>query len=69
MKRILKKNLSKEIDRLNREEKKLDLQNEIYKKNISEQIKNFSKEDIVIKKNPDVKYSLWQRLIKVLGIN
>lgn len=68
-KKNLTKSLSKEIDRLNGESKKLDLQNEVYKNNLSEQLKNYSKDQILNKNNTKVKYTIWERLMRALGIN
>lgn len=66
-KKNLTKNLSKEIDRLSAEDKKMDIQNEVYKNILSDQIKNSTKEQILNKKITKVEYNIWQRLMKALG--
>jgi hypothetical protein len=69
MKRELTKDLSKEIDRLSSEIKKNELENEIYKKNISEQLKKLDKNSLINTDKKTVNLTLWERIMKVLGMN
>jgi hypothetical protein len=69
MKRKLTKDLSKEIDRLSSEIKKNELENEIYKKNISEQLKKLDKNSLINTDKKTVNLTLWERIMKVLGMN
>ncbi len=42
---------------------------EIYKKQISKEIKKFNPKDIKNTFVVEVKYTIWQRILKTLGIN
>jgi hypothetical protein len=42
--------------------------NEKYKKSLSEELKKFKKEDIKNTNNIEIKYGLWYRIKKTLGI-
>jgi len=69
MKKPLTRDLSKEIDRLSSEIKKNELENEIYKKNISEQLKKLDKNSLINTDKKTVNLTLWQRIMKVLGMS
>ena len=69
MKKNLTKEISREIDKLESESKKLDLQNEVYKKKLSKELKMINKDSIINTNRKVVEYTLWQRIKKVLGMN
>jgi hypothetical protein len=69
MKKKLTRDLSKEVDRLSSEIKRNELENEIYKKNISEQLKRLDKNSLISTDKKTVNLTLWQRIMKVLGMN
>ncbi len=69
MKKNSKKEISREIDKLESESKKLDLQNEVYKKKLSKELKMINKDSIINTNRKVVEYTLWQRIKKVLGMN
>jgi hypothetical protein len=54
---------------LSDEEKKIEIFSENYKKKISEEIKQFNPR--LIKNTPvvDKKYTVWERILRTLGIN
>jgi len=69
MKKNLTKEISREIDKLESESKKIDLQNEVYKKKLSEELKTINKNSVINTNRKVVEYTLWQRIKKVLGMN
>jgi len=69
MKKNLTKEISREIDKLESESKKIDLQNEVYKKKLSEELKTINKNSVINTNRKVVEYTLWQRVKKVLGMN
>ena len=68
MKKNSKKEISREIDKLESESKKLDLQNEVYKKKLSKELKMINKDSIINTNRKVVEYTLWQRIKRVLGM-
>ena len=60
---------TEEVDRLSSEIKRNELENEIYKKNISEQLKRLDKNSLISTDKKTVNLTLWQRIMKVLGMN
>jgi hypothetical protein len=61
--------LEKEFNQLNEEIKKGKLESEDYKKELSSELKNLGKENIKNTEHIEPKYSLWERLMRVLGKN
>jgi hypothetical protein len=61
--------LEKEFNQLNEEIKKGKLESEDYKKELSSELKNLGKEKIKNTEHIEPKYSLWERLMRVLGKN
>jgi acetyl-CoA carboxylase alpha subunit len=61
--------LEKEFNQLNEEIKKGKLESEDYKKELSSELKNLGKEKIKNTEHKIPKYSLWERLMRVLGKN
>jgi hypothetical protein len=61
--------LEKEFNQLNEEIKKGKLESEDYKKELSLELKNLGKEKIKNTEHKIPKYSLWERLMRVLGKN
>jgi hypothetical protein len=61
--------LQKQLKMLSDEEKKIEIFSENYKKKISEEIKQFNPK--LIKNTPvvDKKYTVWERILRTLGIN
>jgi len=61
--------LQKQLKTLSNEEKKIEIFSENYKKKISEEIKQFNPK--LIKNTPvvDKKYTVWERILRTLGIN
>ena len=59
--------LEKEFNQLNEEIKRGKLENEEYKKEIFSELKNLGKEKIKNTEHIEPKYSLWERLVRVLG--
>ena len=61
--------LQKQLNMLEDELKIGEVSNEIYKKQISKDIKKFTQKDIKNTPVVEVKYTIWQRILKTLGIN
>lgn len=61
--------LEKEFNQLNEEIKKGKLESEDYKKELSSELKNLGKDKIKNTEHIEPKYSLWERLMRVLGKN
>ena len=59
--------LEKEFNQLNEEIKRGKLETEEYKKEIFSELKNLGKEKIKNTEHIEPKYSLWERLVRVLG--
>jgi hypothetical protein len=61
--------LQKQLKMISDEDKKIELFSENYKKKISEEIKQFNPK--IIKNTPivDKKYTIWERILRTLGIN
>lgn len=49
--------------------KKSEVINEMYKKQLSKDIKKFNPKEIKNTPVVEVKYNIWQRVLKTLGIN
>jgi hypothetical protein len=54
---------------LEEEEKQIQVFSENYKKKISEEIKNLNPKEIKNTPIVEQKYSIWQRILRTLGIN
>ena len=61
--------LEKEFNQLNEEIKKGKLESEDYKKELSSELKNLGRHKIKNKEHIEPIYSLWERLMRVLGKN
>ena len=61
--------MQKHLNQLNEERKLSEKQNEDYKKSISEEIKKFKKDQIFNNDLVEKKYSLWERILRTLGMN
>jgi hypothetical protein len=69
---LLKTSLNTKIQFIERNfqlKKRNELENEIYKKNISEQLKRLDKNSLISTDKKTVNLTLWQRIMKVLGMN
>lgn len=60
--------MKNQLNKLHEEDKKTDLFVENYKKQLSEEIKKFKPTDIKNSLTVEKKYTVWQRLLKTLGI-
>ena len=69
MKKNLTNDIGIEINKLESENKKIDLQNEVYKKKLSEELKTINKDSIINSNRKVVEYTLWKRIKKVLGMS
>jgi septal ring factor EnvC (AmiA/AmiB activator) len=69
MKPKLTKELNKELERLEGEIKKSHFENEKYKKIISENLKKINKSSVINSEQKPIKYTLWMRIMRVLGMN
>lgn len=63
------RSLKKGLDQLENEMKKSEQENENQKKKLANEIKNLDKDNIFRPKQTETKYTLWQRIMKVLGMN
>jgi len=61
--------LQKQLKMLSDEEKKIEIFSENYKKKISEEIKQFNPKVIKNTSVVDKKYTVWERILRTLGIN
>jgi len=61
--------LNQEYSKFENETKKLDLLNNKYKENISKEIKKLDKNKISNSIYVENKFTLWQRIMKVFGMN
>ncbi len=61
--------LQKQLKMLEEEEKQTQVFSENYKKKFSEEIKNFNPKEIKNTPIVEQKYSIWQRILRTLGIN
>lgn len=61
--------MQKHLNQLNEERKLSEKQNDDYKKSISEEIKKYKQTQIVNNGFVDKKYSLWERILRTLGMN
>ena len=69
MKSKLTKKLSKEFERLDNEIKRSDIENEKYKKKISDNLKTINKNIIINSVQKMTNFTLWERIMRVLGLN
>ena len=69
MKKNLRNDIGIEIIKFEKKNKKIDLQNEVYKKKLSEELKTINKESIINSNRKVVEYTLWKRIKKVLGMS
>jgi hypothetical protein len=60
--------LLKELNQLDEERKRDQLQNEKYKKQLSQQLKSFDRNKIKNTEFVEKKYTVWQRILRTLGI-
>ena len=60
--------LLKELNLLDEERKRDQLQNEKYKKQLSQQLKSFDRNKIKNTEFVEKKYTVWQRILRTLGI-
>jgi predicted nucleic acid-binding Zn-ribbon protein len=63
------RSLKKELDQLEKEIKKSEQENENQKKKLANEIKNLDKNIIFRPQQTEIKYTLWQRIMKALGKN
>jgi hypothetical protein len=61
--------MQKHLNQLSEERKLSDKQNDDYKKSISEEIKKYKQSQIVNNDLVEKKYSLWERILRTLGMN
>jgi hypothetical protein len=61
--------LNQEYSKFENETKKLDLLNNKYKENISKEIKKLDKNKIFNSTYVENKFTLWQRIMRVFGMN
>ncbi len=61
--------IQKNLSLLNDERSNFEKQNEDYKRKISEEIKKYKNTEITNTPLVEKKYSLWQRILKTLGMN
>jgi len=61
--------MQKHLNQLNEERNLSKKQNEDYKKSISEEIKKYKKDQIFNNDLAEKKYSLWERILRTLGMN
>lgn len=61
--------IQKNLSLLNDERSNFEKQNEDYKRKISEEIKKFKNTEITNTPLVEKKYSLWQRILKTLGMS
>jgi phage regulator Rha-like protein len=61
--------MQKHLNQLNEERNLSKKQNEDYKKSISEEIKKYKQSQIVNNDLVEKKYSLWERILRTLGMN
>lgn len=61
--------MQKHLNQLSEERKLSDKQNDDYKKSISEEIKKYKQSQIVNNDLVEKKYTLWERILRTLGMN
>ena len=61
--------MQKHLNQLNEERKLSDKQTDDYKKSISEEIKKYKQSQIVNNDLVEKKYTLWERILRTLGMN
>ena len=60
--------LLKELNQLEEERKRDELVNEKYKNQLSSQLKSFERNEIKNTEFVEKKYTIWQRILRTLGI-
>jgi hypothetical protein len=60
--------LLKELNQLEEERKRDELVNEKYKNQLSSQLKSFNRNEIKNTEFVEKKYTVWQRILRTLGI-
>lgn len=60
--------LLKELNQLEEERKRDQLVNEKYKNQLSSQLKSFNRDEIKNTEFVEKKYTVWQRILRTLGI-
>ena len=61
--------LLKELNQLEEERKRDRIENEKYKKQLSNQIKSLDRSQIKNTESVNIKYTIWQRILRTLGIS
>ena len=61
--------LLKELNQLEEERKRDELVNEKYKNQLSSQLKSFNRNEIKNTEFVEKKYTVWQRILRTLGIS
>ena len=61
--------LLKELNQLEEERKRDQLENDKFKNKLSSQLKSFDRKEIKNTEFVDKKYTIWQRILRTLGIS
>jgi regulator of replication initiation timing len=61
--------LLKELNQLEEERKRDQLENDKFKNKLSSQLKSFDRNEIKNTEFVDKKYTIWQRILRTLGIS
>jgi regulator of replication initiation timing len=61
--------LLKELNQLDEERKRDQLENDKFKNKLSSQLKSFDRNEIKNTEFVDKKYTIWQRILRTLGIS
>ena len=61
--------LLKELNQLEEERKRDQLENDKFKNKLSSELKSFDRNEIKNTEFVDKKYTIWQRILRTLGIN
>ncbi len=67
--RKLTPGLLKELNQLDEERKRDRLENDKFKNKLSSQLKSFDRNEIKNTEFVDKKYTIWQRILRTLGIS
>ncbi len=67
--RKLTPGLLKELNQLDEERKRDQLENDKFKNKLSSQLKSFDRNEIKNTEFVDKKYTIWQRILRTLGIS
>jgi len=63
------KNLKRELEQLKKEIKKSEQENENHKKKLADEIRLLDKNEIFNPKKNEIKYTLWKRIMRGLGMS